>query len=531
MIPPTPVIYQFADFQVDEERFELRRASGEVVPISPRALELLLLLLRNRGVVVDKETIRREVWGGLTVSRSALPTQVLKLRKILEDTDGSSSLIQTVPRKGLRFVGEVTQVGAHQPVVLQPTEPPEALDSRVLSSHLVGDRPTIAVLPFSNPTEDRGPDGLARAMPMDIIVALSRLNDLRVIAHSSALAFGQTPFSPSAARNSLAVDYCLSGEIFSVRDTRELFVELVDAKTEGIVWAKQFEFKPVDVHATKEDIVRDIVRTTELAIPNHEAHRALIKQPASLTAWEAYYAGVALSNRRGVSNAQRARLYFERAVSIDPTFARAQAELAVTYTVEAINEASGDNKHATRQMLKHAERAIENDPQDPSALVAYGWSRQYSGGGASQTHWYEAALEASPNYVRAHNYLAAQLGAEGKSDDSASHCKAAIRLDPLSPYRFNNYAILAVAKMRMGKGEEALHWGCKAGDAPFDEVQPLITSIMSYHLRGDKKRAEQLAKRYKAAFADVPWSGFFGSHLIGSDHSSMLKVIASKYGI
>ncbi|MEM6826924.1 MAG: winged helix-turn-helix domain-containing protein, partial [Pseudomonadota bacterium] len=102
------MVYEFADFVLDEERFTLTDGSGAAVPLQTRALELLLLLVRNAGSTVSKDTILREIWGRENVSRSALPTQVLNLRRALGDTEEPYKLIQTVTRKGLRFCGELT---------------------------------------------------------------------------------------------------------------------------------------------------------------------------------------------------------------------------------------------------------------------------------------------------------------------------------------------------------------------------------------------------------------------------------------
>ena len=102
------MVYEFADFVLDEERFTLTDRSGAAIPLQMRALELLLLLVRNAGSTVSKDTILREIWGRENVSRSALPTQVLNLRRALGDTEEPYKLIQTVPRKGLRFCGELT---------------------------------------------------------------------------------------------------------------------------------------------------------------------------------------------------------------------------------------------------------------------------------------------------------------------------------------------------------------------------------------------------------------------------------------
>lgn len=200
------MIYRIDRFVFDADSFELKTKYGEVIPLQRRALELLLLLVRNASLIVSKDMINAEVWGGLHLSRNAIYFQIGALREALGDTKRPYRFIETVHSKGLRFAGDVIAERSVRPVAEPATLSEDALPTDV-ANDLVGEQPTIAVLQFDQPDADDRLDGLASALPTDIMLALSRLRMLRVTARSSSFLIAKEAASPLLLKSALGADY------------------------------------------------------------------------------------------------------------------------------------------------------------------------------------------------------------------------------------------------------------------------------------------------------------------------------------
>jgi DNA-binding winged helix-turn-helix (wHTH) protein len=174
------LLYLFEEFALDTDQRKLRRGAT-VVPIAPLAFDLLEFLIRNRERVLTKDDLIASIWNGRIVSESALSTCVNAARSAIDDTEEEQRLIRTLPRKGLRFVGAVRETQKPEALVAsdaatQPPRPAVALP----------DRPSIAVMPFTNLSGDPEQEYFADGMVEDIITALSRLRWLFVIARNSS---------------------------------------------------------------------------------------------------------------------------------------------------------------------------------------------------------------------------------------------------------------------------------------------------------------------------------------------------------
>lgn len=525
------MIYRFSEFEFDERTLTLSDAAGEIVPLQMRARELLLLLLRNAGATVPKSTILREVWGRENVSRSALPTQVSKLRIALKDNAEKDRLIETIPRKGLRLscpIATAIDPAGHEVSVVQDAD---LVLSEDLKSDLIGDSPTIAVVPFGSDSPSEDMSWLAHALPADIVIALSRLRLLRVTAYASSSLLSQKDWSPSSVKASLGVDYSLTGILAGHGRHQELRAELADTRSQEVVWSERFEINIEDIHQAREEIVALVASHIQREISKHEMSRTLIKQPESLTAWQAYHAGMTIIDRRGVHNMPHARRYFERAVAIDPTFSRAWSGIAQTHFIEAMSVPSDVRKSAVLSLARASEKALSADQNDPEANLSYGLARVAESDNEKSKYWYEQAIEIAPSYAIARQQLGTQQLFAGNPQASFEHSSAAIKLNPHSPVRFNIYCNMALAQQSMGKLEAAMEWGCKAGDAPYDEVQNLVVALCCNHLKGDSKTAQGLATRINATFPGFAWEKVYGTNMFGDAGRGMVEAILAQYGI
>ena len=190
------LLYRFADFALDTDRRELRRGA-QPVAIAPQVFDLLECLIKNRHRVVSKDDLIAAVWDGRIVSESALSTRINAVRCAINDTGEDQRLIRTIPRRGVRFVGIVHEAEEPQtPAAADAIEQPRP-------ALALPDRPSIAVLPFTNMSDDPQQDYFADGMAEEITTALSRLRWLFVIARNSSFTYKGRPVDVKQVGGSL----------------------------------------------------------------------------------------------------------------------------------------------------------------------------------------------------------------------------------------------------------------------------------------------------------------------------------------
>jgi DNA-binding winged helix-turn-helix (wHTH) protein len=205
--------YLFEEYAFDTDRRELHRGA-DVVSVAPQVFDLLDYLIRNRERVVSKDDLINAIWNGRSVSDAALTTRLNAARTAIGDSGEEQHLIKTLPRKGFRFVGPVREVQwaaggevANNPV--EPTKPALTLP----------DKPSIAILPFTNLSADPEQDYFADGMVEDIITALSRFKALFVIARNSSFTYKGRTVDVKQIGRELGVRYVLEGSVRKAAST------------------------------------------------------------------------------------------------------------------------------------------------------------------------------------------------------------------------------------------------------------------------------------------------------------------------
>ena len=270
--------YLFEDYALDTDRRELCRC-GDVVRIEPQAFDLLEYLIRNRERVVSRDDLIACIWGGRIVSDSAMTTRINAARYAIGDTGKAQRLIKTVPRKGIRFVGTVREEEASgslgSDVSLRPSTSYPSLP----------DKPSIAVLAFTNMSGDPGQEYFSDGITEDIITELSRFSELFVIARNSSFQYkGRSPDIRQVGRE-LGVRYVLEGSIRRAGDRVRISAQLIDAVTGAHRWAERYDRELKDVFAVQDEVSRTIVAILVAHVNKAEAERTLLKPPAT---WQAY---------------------------------------------------------------------------------------------------------------------------------------------------------------------------------------------------------------------------------------------------
>ena len=227
------MLYHFNDFVLDTGRRELRRGD-RLVAVEPQVFDLLEFLIRSRERVVSRDDLLAAVWRGRIVSEATLSSRVNSARAAIGDNGEEQRLIRTLPRKGVRFVGEVREE-SDTPSPPGPAAMPEA------ATPLATRGPSIAVLPFTNMSGDPEQDYFADGIVEDIITALSRCSGLIVIARNSSFTYKGKAVDVRQVGRELGVRYVLEGSVRRGGDRLRISGQLIDARSGAHLWADRFD--------------------------------------------------------------------------------------------------------------------------------------------------------------------------------------------------------------------------------------------------------------------------------------------------
>ena len=393
------MVLAFGDHRLDIEPRELRRGA-DLVDLEPKAFDLLAFLVLHRDRVVTKDDLLQAVWGGRIVSESALTTRVNAVRRALGDDGTAQRLVRTLTRKGVRFVGEVTEVSNAAPTISG-----DQLD-RIPA---VPDKPSIAVLPFQNLSADPEQEFFADGIAEDVTAALSRYPSLFVIARSSSLTYKSRAVDVKEVGRELGVRYVLEGSLRKSGDRIRVTAQLVEAETGRHVWADRYDRDLADIFAVQDEIAQVVTIAIAPEIAGAEQQRAMRKPAASLDAWAAYQRGLWHLGRLTKDDNSLAEKFLQRAVELDPTFAgghwglaSAQFEAASIFRTRNLSEAQISAENSARH-------AVDLDGTDADARSSLGYMLLMRGDYEGALSEARQALAIAPNLAAAHGTLGGAL--------------------------------------------------------------------------------------------------------------------------
>jgi TolB-like protein len=485
------MLYKFDKFELDLATVELR-ANGAVVAVEPQVFALLTVLVENRERLVGKDELIEKVWDGRVVSEAALSSRIKSARQALGDDGKSQRFIKTIHGQGFRFVAEArphrAATAAHADAPREAhtgDEPPERDDPPSRRPP----RPSLAVLPFRIIGGEARHAALATALPDELIADLARLRWLLVIARGSSFRLRVPDADFGEIGRLLAVRYCLAGTIEISDRKRTVIVELVDTSDGGIVWAERFTGSADDVHVLREQIRSQVLSALEIRIPAHEASLARLSTVENLDAWSAYHLGLQhLYRFNRVDNTAAAGL-FERAVAMEPTFARAHAGLSFVHFQTAFMRYTDDLAAEAARARSCAERALELDALDPFVNFTMGRTFWLAGDLESSLGWLERATEISPHYAQGIYARAWTESLAGQAVDGRQHVDLAMRLSPLDPLHYAMLATRAFTHMVLGEDVEAAYWAERGARSPGAHVLIAMIASAAQALAGDPARA------------------------------------------
>src|SRR5215813_12119711 len=300
--------YHFEDCTLDTDRRELRRPDGPV-SVEPQVFDLLEFLVQNRDRVVSRDTLIEAIWAGRIVSESALTTRINAVRSAIGDTGEEQRLIKTFPRKGIRFVGVVREE-AVKPVSASRAEP-----------IALPEKPSIAVLPFTNMSGDPEQDYFADGMAAEIITALSRCSWLFVIARNSSFTYKGKAFDLRQVGRELGVRYVMEGSVRRAGDRLRILGQLADATTGTHLWADRFDGDMSDVFDLQDRITESVVAAIEPRLQLAEIERLKRSPAANLDAYDLLLRAQQLEYEFTAESLAAALRYLDQALAIDSAYA------------------------------------------------------------------------------------------------------------------------------------------------------------------------------------------------------------------
>ena len=486
----------FGECVIDSARRELLRG-GEAIHIEPQVFDLLLYLIENRERVVSKDDLLAAVWQGRIVSESTLGSRINAARTAIGDDGQRQSLIRTVARKGLRFVGEVsneTSPVVNAPMMNRAAEP--VLPLAPLPPAANEGRPAIAVLPFVNISGDPEQEYFADGLSEDIITDLSRVSSLFVVARHTVFSFKGRAVQVQDIARQLGVCYVLEGSVRKAEGRVRITAQLVDGNSGGHIWAERYESVREDIFRLQDEISQSIVSALRVKLLPEEL-ATIVKRPTSnAEAYRYYLMGRAyfMQSGWGKRALDVARQKFAKAVAIDPGYARAYAGLA---NCDSYLLAMGDPVVPFEEIIANSERALALEPELADAHAAKGLALYTAGRHAEADTVLNEAVRLGPHSFEAHFFMARNCRAQGRFAEAAEMFE---RAADLQPDDFRSLGLAVNAYRSLGQREKMLSVARRCLERVEAEIAvhpdnagALALGAVALTELGDRRRAEAWA--------------------------------------
>ena len=408
--------------------------------------------------------------GAIFVSRAVRDSVRDKMEVALEDLGEKS--VKNIARPVRVF--RIGRLGG-----VRPTPPPSTTP----------DKPSIAVLPFTNMSGDAEQEYFSDGMTEDLITDLSKVSGLFVIARNSSFAFKGKSVKVQEIGRELGARFVLEGSIRKARDRVRITAQLIDADSGGHLWADRFDRDLTDIFATQDEVVEKIVGALAVKLTRGEERRLRRSGTRNLEAYEVWLRARELLARSTRDLVDQSQAMYRKAIEIDPNFAAPHAGLAFAVISEFANAWTAEPERALEEAERWARRAIEIDVQEPVGHVALGnvllWQRHHDAALAALNR----AIDLDPNYAQAHGLMGLTLMYSGRAAQALESFATTMRLDPLYPNLILHF--LAQAQFSLGKYEvAAAHLLDRIAQNPDTDSSRMLLAACYGHLgRTEEARA------------------------------------------
>jgi TolB-like protein/Tfp pilus assembly protein PilF len=438
------LLLSFENFELDCDRRELRRGA-DLVPIEPKAFDFLAYVIRNRDRVVSKDDLIAVVWDGRSISEAALATCLNTARTAIGDSGEKQRLIKTLPRKGIRFVGNVKE--DHN------RSGPRTMDVVATVSLALPDRPSIAVLAFENIGSDPEQDYFADGMVEDIISGLSRIKWLFVIARNSSFVYKGRSVDIKQIGNELGVRYVLEGSVRKAGKRVRVTAQLIEVETRAHIWAEHYDRLLEDIFSLQDELTLSVVGAIEPRLRKAEIDRVKRKRPDSLDAYDFLLRALPITYSHVAVDTAKAMPFLEKALEIEPGYAAAHASLAWCYHFRYRTWLRQEDCVAA---IHHARAAIAGGGDDATALAIAGFVVAMDAHDrVTALHAFDQALALSDSNVFVLSCSALIFSWMGRTELAIERAQRALRLSPFDSLNYLSLNALAISYLYTKRYEES----------------------------------------------------------------------------
>lgn len=449
--------YHFGEFTLDRANFRLLKGDQEL-SLPPRAFDLLVYLIDNRDRVVEKQELFERVWNESFVTDNALTRVVKEIRHELNDDAASPKYIQTIHKRGYRFIGLIAEktlpTKSDDEISVRTKGEPAKLVVRSRRNYAIAAGAVVCalvlafaafyfgrdesqlralvVLPLENSTGNPEDEYLSEGITESLLNSLSQIPGIKVISRTTAFRYKGKEVDPQQLRRDLGVDAVVTGRVIRQGDNLIVQAELTNTATGSQVWGDRFSRKKSDIFLLQDEIAKIISQELKLKLSGDEAKRLTKRYTENPAAYEFYLRGRHHLAKLTPSEVQASVGYFQQAIAADASYALAYVGLADAYSALALsvdmpaNEVYPKAKAAARTALDIDESLAEAHTSLGFAIQFYDWDFR------SAENQYKRALELNPNSSDAHFGYASLFALMAKWDDALSEIERARALDPLN---------------------------------------------------------------------------------------------------
>ena len=389
---------------------------GVAVAMTPKVFDLLLLLVQNSGHLVEKRDLLNHLWPESFVEETNLNRNISVLRKLL----GDDEYIETVPKRGYRFIGPVDQMVERTPVPAPPSRPEQVSGAR-----------SLAVLPFYSLGADIADEYLGLGIADGLITRLSNLTGVIVRPTSAILQYANRTVDTQSAGRELQVSAVLEGSVRKSGGRVRFTAQLVNVPDGASIWASTFEENLTDIFAVEDSICEKVASALKPFISDLERNRLIKHYTENVEAHRAYLKGRFYSFKMTSDGLKRAIASFNQAIEIDPNYALAYAGLADAFTTAS--EWQLPPKEAMAKAKAASAKAIEIDPGLAEARAALAHVKLHTLDPSAESE-FKTAIDQNRNYPVSRLWYSEYLCMRGRLDEAIQQVKLALELDPLSPF-------------------------------------------------------------------------------------------------
>jgi TolB-like protein len=441
-------IHAFGPFRLDSDA-EILFRGDEALPLGRRAVALLRALVERSGKPVSKDALIEAAWPSLAIEDSNLTVQMAALRRVLAEEPGGDRWIETLPRRGYRFIGPQAPgpIADSAPTSWAETATPSPLT----------DKPSIVVLPFTNLSGDPQQDYFADGMVEEIVTGLSRIKWLSVISRNSTSIYKNKPAPIEEAKRKFGVRYVVQGSVRKSGKRVRIGAQLVDAEAGAHLWVEQYDRVLEDVFALQDEITMCVVGAIEPSLRKVEFDRIRRQRPNSFNAYDLLLQSQPLVFAGMPAEANKAIPLLEKALTLEPEYSAAHAYMS--WCMHSRFGRGGLREEDRLAAIRHARAAVRLGNDDATALAIAALVLAYDGHDTvTALKVFDRAMELSNCNIFVLCWSAAILAWTGKPELAIERARLALQLGRFDSLIWRANHALSIAyfySQRYGDAAEA----------------------------------------------------------------------------